>query len=288
MLLSLFMPSKERTMSSEVKSFYDDYGIKEWNRLDENAYSRINYLLHMHFIKEHLASGMKVLDAGCGTGRFSIEFAKLDCDVTLFDISDEQLRIANSKIEEANVKKNIDSIIQGDLNEKMKFPDEHFDVVVCYGAPLSYILEKRDDVIKEFNRILKPSGKLFVSVNNKWGVFKMLIGRQMTAFFSDPDYWYIDQVIESGDLPRHEKVDHPARHFFEAKELRTLLDNNGFSTVKLGGSPCISCGHQANLEEISENNEALKTIINIELETYTKDTMVDNGEFLLAMGRKST
>ena len=275
-------------MSSEVKAFYDDYGIKEWNRLDENAYSRINYLLHMHFIKEHLEPGMKVLDAGCGTGRFSIEFAKLGCDVTLFDISEEQLRIATSKIDEANVKNNIDGIIQGDLNEKMKFPDEHFDVVVCYGAPLSYILEKRDDVIKEFNRILKPSGKLFVSVNNKWGIFKMLIGRQMTDFFSDPDYWYIDQVIESGDLPIHEKVDHPPRHFFEAMELRALLDNNGFSAVKLGGSPCISCGHQANLEEISKNKEALKTIINIELETYTKDTMVDNGEFLLAMGRKST
>lgn len=273
-------------MSSEVKAFYDDYGIKEWNRLDENAYSRINYLLHMHFIKEHLESGMKVLDAGCGTGRFSIEFAKLGCDVTLFDISEEQLRIAKIKIDESNVKNNIAGIIQGDLNEKMKFPDDHFDVVVCYGAPLSYILEKRDEVIKEFNRILKPSGKLFVSVNNKWGIFKMLIGRQMTDFFSDPDYWYIDQVIESGDLPRHEKVDHPPRHFFEAMELRTLLDNNGFSDVKLGGSPCISCGHQANLEEISKNNEALKTIIDIELETYTKDTMVDNGEFLLAMGRK--
>ena len=41
-----------------------------------------------------------------------------------------------------------------------------------------------------------------------------------------------------------------------------------------------------NIEEISKNDEALKTIINIELASYTKDTMVDNGEFLLAMGEK--
>lgn len=85
-------------MSSEVKAFYDDYGIKEWNRLDENAYSRINYLLHMHFIKGHLTPGMKVLDAGCGTGRFSIEFAKLGCKVTrlTFQKSSSGLRIAKS------------------------------------------------------------------------------------------------------------------------------------------------------------------------------------------------
>ena len=273
-------------MNTEVKIFFDEYGIKEWNRLEENAYSRINYLLHMHFIKEYLKPDMKILDAGCGTGRFSIDFAKLDCKVTLLDISQEQLKIAKEKIDEAEVGHNIEGVYHADLAEKTNFADNQFDVIVCYGAPLSYILEKRDDVIKEFNRILKPKGKLFVSVNNKWGIFKMLIGRQMTDFFSDPEYWFIDQVIESGDLPKHEKVNHPARHFFEAKELKDLFVNNGFAPIKFGGSPCISCGNQMNIEEISKNNEALKTIINIELASYTKDTMVDNGEFLLAMGEK--
>jgi len=273
-------------MNNEVKAFFDEYGMKEWNRLDENAYSRINYLLHMHFIKEHLKPGMKILDAGCGTGRFSIDFAQLGCQVTLLDISEEQLRIAKDKIDEAKVNHNIEGIFCSNLSEGTEFPDNYFDVVVCYGAPLSYILERRDDVMKEFNRILKVKGNLFVSVNNKWGILKMLIGRQMTDFFSEPDYWFIDQVIKTGDLPKHEKVNHPARHFFEAEELRHLFENNGFDNLKLGGSPCISCGNQANIEELSKNDEALKTIINIELASYTKETMVDNGEFLLAMGEK--
>lgn len=273
-------------MNNDVKVFFDEYGIKEWNRLDENAYSRINYLLHLHFIKEHLKPGMKILDAGCGTGRFSIDFAKMGCKVTLLDISQEQLKIAKHKIDDAKVNHNIEGIYHTDLIDKTDFADDYFDVIVCYGAPLSYILEKRYEVIKEFNRILKSKGNLFVSVNNKWGIFKMLIGRQMTDFFSEPEYWFIDRVIESGDLPKHEKVNHPARHFFEAKELKFLFENNGFKPVKFGGSPCISCGNQMNIEEISKNKEALKTIINIELASYTKDTMVDNGEFLLAMGEK--
>lgn len=102
-------------MENEVRDFYNKYGIREWNRLDENIYSKINYLLHIHFIENHLHKGMRILDAGCGAGRFSIEFAKRGCQVTLFDISDEQLKIAQEKIEEANVQDNIDEIDNGEF-----------------------------------------------------------------------------------------------------------------------------------------------------------------------------
>lgn len=38
-------------MENEVRAFYNKYGIREWNRLEESTYNRINFLLHMHFIK---------------------------------------------------------------------------------------------------------------------------------------------------------------------------------------------------------------------------------------------
>lgn len=84
-------------MENEVREFYNNYGIREWNRLEENLYNKINFLLHMHFIENYLHKGMRILDAGCGARRYSIEFAKRGCHVTLFDISDEQLRIAEEK-----------------------------------------------------------------------------------------------------------------------------------------------------------------------------------------------
>lgn len=224
-------------MGNEVRDFYNNYGIREWNRLDESIYSRINYLLHLDFINENIRPGMKILDAGCGAGRYSIEFAKRGCKVTLFDISDEQLRIAEEKI-------------------------------------------------AEFNRVLKNRGILAVSVNNKWGILKMLLGNQYPEFFNNPEYWYIDQVMKTGDLPRHEKVNHPPRHFFEGAELSKLLEDKGFKDIILGGSPCFCCGNAASVEELGKDEKALKTIIEIELATYTKATMVDNGEFLLAKGIK--
>ncbi|MGV8984473.1 class I SAM-dependent methyltransferase [Clostridium sp.] len=273
-------------MENEVRDFYNKYGEREWNRLDENTYSKINFLLHMHFIEKHLHKGMRILDAGCGAGRFSIEFAKRGCKVTLFDISDEQLKIAKEKINEAKVNENIEGIFQGDIRDLSQFKNEEFDMVVCYGAPLSYVLENREKAILEFNRVLSKSGFLFVSVNNKWGILKMLLGTKYPDFFNNPEYWYIDKVMKTGDLPKHEKVNQPARHFFEAVELNSLIMENGFDKISLGGSPCFSCGNSQSVEELGKDKKAFNTILQIEIETYTKPTMVDSGEFLLARGIK--
>lgn len=273
-------------MENEVRDFYNKYGEREWNRLAENAYSKINFLLHMHFIEKHLHKGMRILDAGCGAGRFSIEFAKRGCKVTLFDISDEQLKIAKEKINEAKVTENIEGIFQGDIRDLSQFKNEQFDMVVCYGAPLSYVLENREKAILEFNRVLSKSGFLFVSVNNKWGILKMLLGNKYPDFFNNPEYWYIDKVMKTGDLPKHEKVNQPARHFFEAVELNNLIMENGFDKISLGGSPCFSCGNLQSVEELCKDEKAFNTILQIEIETYTKPTMVDSGEFLLARGIK--
>lgn len=274
------------SMVDEVRDFYNEYGIREWNRLEENAYSRINFILHMDFIKKNTFKGMKILDAGCGAGRYSIELAKLGCIVTLFDISDKQLEIAEEKIKEQKIEQNIKGIFRGDIRDLSDFGDETFDMVICYGAPLSYVLSKREQAISEFYRVLKKNGTLAVSVNNKWGILKMLLGNQNLDFFSNPEYWYIKQVIETGDLPRHEKVIHPPRHFFEGEELEQLLKDGDFKDVKLGGSPCFSCGNFQSVEELCKDEKALKTIVDIELRTYTKRTMIDNGEFLLAKGIK--
>lgn len=273
-------------MENEVREFYNQYGEREWKRLEENIYSKINFILHMHFIDKYLHKGMKILDAGCGAGKFSIEFAKRGCMVTLLDISDQQLRIAREKIDEAGINENIEGYFQGDIRNLSQFNDGQFDLIVCYGAPLSYVIENRDKAISEFNRVLNPNGMLFISVNNKWGILKRLLGNKYPDFFNNPKYWYLDKVMETGDLPKHERVSHPARHFFEAAELNNLLKDGGFDHIVLGGSPCFACGHEEAVEELGKDEEALNTIIQIELETYTKPTMVDNGEFLLARGVK--
>ncbi len=116
------------------------------------------------------------------------------------------------------------------------------------------------------------------------GIFQ---GDKYPDFFNNPEYWHIYKVMKTGDLPKHEKVNQPARHFFEAVELNNLIMENGFDNIILGGSPCFSCGNLQSVEELWKDEKAFNTILQIEIETYTKPTMVDSGEFLLARGIKN-
>jgi hypothetical protein len=47
------------------------------------------------------------------------------------------------KIDEKGRLNGVDEFIKGDIIDLSKFPDNHFDVVICFGGALSYTCEKR-------------------------------------------------------------------------------------------------------------------------------------------------
>jgi len=53
----------------DVRTFYNQYAEREWERLDLDTYNRIIFIQHIDFICKHIEKGMKILDAGCGAGR---------------------------------------------------------------------------------------------------------------------------------------------------------------------------------------------------------------------------
>jgi len=273
-------------VNNEVTNFYDQYAQREWERLDADVYSRIMFMQHMDFVMEHIKPGMHVLDAGCGAGRYAIEFAKIGCNVTLFDISGEQLSIAQEKITERDLSGNISGYVQGDVRDLSVFAESTFDMVICYGAPLSYVLDGRDAAVAEFYRVLKSGGVVAASVNNKWGILRDLVGRQFQDFFNNPKYWYIHKVLDTGDLPKHEKIAQPARHFFHACELKELFAFGMFKELQLATSPSIICGSRQQANQLCEDEAAYSTILDIEMRAYRNEALADSGEFLLVKGKK--
>ena len=237
----------------------------------------------MDFIKPHLHENIRILDAGCGAGRIRSSSLVWD-QCHLLDISDEQLRMARANWLKGTWRQ-VSGYIQGDIRDLSMFPDQHFDVVVCYGAPLSYVLEGRETAVSEFHRVLKQGGVLAVSVSSRWGVFRSFLGWNIQGFFNRPEYWYIDSIITTGDLPKHEQVEHPPRHFFEAAELRELIESASFRDVSLGSGHCILFGCRQQANEICKDETAYRTLLDIELRAYQKPGMADSGEFLMAKGR---
>jgi SAM-dependent methyltransferase len=104
-----------------------------------------------------VAAGMKVLDAGCGTGVVAITAARLSARVKAIDLTPQLLERAreNGAVAEVDIEWQ-----EGDV-EELPFADGEFDVVVSQFA---HMFAPRPDVaLREMLRVLRPGGTIAFS-----------------------------------------------------------------------------------------------------------------------------
>lgn len=102
--------------------------------------------------------GERILDLGCGTGRYAIPLAKRGTKVTAVDVSEDMMAVAQEKALRAGLK--IDFRL-ADINRRLPFPRGHFD-----NALTSYVLVNIENLaftIKEVARVLKRGGTFVIS-----------------------------------------------------------------------------------------------------------------------------
>ena len=105
-------------------------------------------------LKRYIVKGEKVLDLGCGNGRFS-ELFDAD-DYVGVDVSEELMRLAKEKYP------NREFVSINATN--LPFPDNSFDKVFCL-AVIHHIPSKqmRQAFLAEAKRVLKPGGLLILT-----------------------------------------------------------------------------------------------------------------------------
>lgn len=114
----------------------------------------------------HPTKGMNVLDAGCGTGNYSIKLARLGCVVTGVDISEKMLAVARRKAKESGHTINF---INCNI-ESLPFASEQFDAVVSVVA-LEFV-GNQQKALDELFRVVQKGGKVvvgFLNRNSPWG-----------------------------------------------------------------------------------------------------------------------
>jgi len=107
----------------------------------------------------------RVLDFGSGNGMTADHFA-IDNEVIAIEPNEKMLQNRFSQNDYIQIK--------GDLRELKNFQDESFDVILCHNV-FEYA-DKREEIIKEFSRILKTNGYLSILKHNKAGrVMQMVV-----------------------------------------------------------------------------------------------------------------
>lgn len=109
--------------------------------------------------------GKKILDFGSGIG-VTANYLAGQNDVTAIEPDEESVkeRWADNQYVQ----------IIGNADELCKFSDETFDVIICHNV-LEYAKD-REEIIKEFARVLKADGKISIVKHNRAGrVMQMVV-----------------------------------------------------------------------------------------------------------------
>jgi 2-polyprenyl-3-methyl-5-hydroxy-6-metoxy-1,4-benzoquinol methylase len=94
-----------------VRTYYASFGEREWTRLENQNDGFVEFAITCQMLSKYLKPNSRILDIGGGPGRYSIWLAKQGHRVVLSDLSPNLLSIAQTKIDEAGVRINVEEIL---------------------------------------------------------------------------------------------------------------------------------------------------------------------------------
>jgi len=175
-------------------------GIKE---LSQNVYEKSDGLLtdRMMIAVNEIRDGDKVLEVGVGWGKLAKNLAKHK-KVSLFAADASESALAKIK----------DYVVQSQTidisSEKLKFQDDQFDTVIC--LEVFEHLQNPYHALLEIQRVLKPKGKLIISVPNYLGghlmIYPGLITKKFFRSFLKQNGFKIRKLIFWGPVVNKDNV----------------------------------------------------------------------------------
>jgi len=199
--------------------FFDEYGEREWTRFEDGRTPLPSVATHTRMLERYVRDGDRVLDAGCGPGRFTLELQRLGAQVTALDISPVQIELLRQRVSAVEA-------VVGDITDLSRFADDAFDATVCYGGPLSYLLGEAERAVAELARVTKSGGHLLVSVMSLGGVavhYASMIGDLVRRDGPEPSL----DVIRTQVLPRKPDYGHLAMKLYRWSDVEALLSPYG-------------------------------------------------------------
>jgi ubiquinone/menaquinone biosynthesis C-methylase UbiE len=266
-----------------VKKYYTETVRKEWNRLVRSPYFKLEYDTTMHFLRKYLPKKGRILDAGGGPGRYTIELARRGYRMTLLDLTPANLDFARRKIRREKVQDQVEAIVEGSIADLSRFEDESFDAVICTGGPLSHILDigQRNRAAKELIRVVKRRAPVFVSVMSRLSVEVI----ELMLFPHEIEAPFFKAARDGGDYPGMSGF--TACHFFLPEELERAFSNKGVKILEMAGLEGISSRQSGAVNALARHPKCWRIWKETHLLTCTHPAVVGMSEHMLIVCRKA-
>lgn len=214
-----------------IEQYYDRESENEWERLERH---RTEFAVTVRALLDHLPPPpARVLDCGGGPGRYAIELAQRGYAVTLFDLSAENLRLAQTKAQAAGV--NLVAYEHGTATDLSRFGDETFDAALLMG-PLYHLLDMDDRrrALFEAQRVLRLGGPLFAAFIARYAPFLYCAAHETDWPVREPEF--AESLLQTGIMPpRGQESLAFVAHCAHPIEVTPLIEEAGLDIVALLG-----------------------------------------------------
>ncbi|MEM4605571.1 MAG: class I SAM-dependent methyltransferase [Candidatus Pacearchaeota archaeon] len=251
----------------KVEEFYDilseHYEIDHSTRFVDNVFE--------HFLYRYLPKqkNIKILDAGGGIGRFSFPLAKKGHLITLTDISIGMLNKAKkiaSNCELETVK-----FFKESVTDMKNQEDNSFDLVLMMNGVLDYCRDHKK-ALKEVYRVLKKSGILIGTVNNRF------IYATINVLLEEKKIEEFKKTFETGNMFKKFPI-----HNFTSEELKEELINAGFEIIDILGPTNLLRKWEYESIVNKDNEEKL---LSLQIEFAKKKEYLNNSTDFLFIAKK--
>mgnify|MGYP006293749787 CR=1 FL=1 len=135
-------------------------------------------LLIDQILKGRFKQGMRILDAGCGEGRNMTWFIRNGYQIYGIDQDKAAIRMGRLLARSLNRDFTLENLWATSIEDN-PFPDQFFDII--FSINVLHFARNKDhfrDMAMALSRILKPKGKIFISMSSTWGLGDMKPGRE--------------------------------------------------------------------------------------------------------------
>ena len=285
----------------DPRRYYDEFAEGEWERLDRDPVTRLEFENTTDYLAEFLPESGRVLDAGGGPGRYTCWLAEQGYEVEHCDLSETQVRIARERVAERDLDRRA-TCRQADLRD-LPFGDASFDAVCCLGGPLSHVVDdaERADALAELRRVARSGiraseasagsperssdgGPVFVSV-----IGRLAMLRDILKFALGDSHGLLAPIAEDGDYTAERVAEHADGegwaecHGFRVAEFEAELESAGFEVERLVGLETVATRMKRELAEADD--EAIEDVREVVRMLREDRTAVDCSEHMLAVCR---
>lgn len=144
-------------MQSDLQTYYTNYD--EDGRL-LSPWGQVEYLTTLRYIDQYLRPGMRVLEIGAGTGRYSHTLARRGYRVEAVELVAHNIEIfrANTLPEEQV------TVVQGNATELAAFANDTYDITLLLGPMYHLFTEaEKQRALEEAVRVTRPGGIVFAA-----------------------------------------------------------------------------------------------------------------------------